>query len=167
MKKRIFNPLTGEFDYVGEITGDYVVNYAGDYVVKYDGDYVVKYDGDYVAMKYDGDYIEQCVGIKINLIDNATTPWNHLSMEPDNRYRFTSPIGSMVLSLQSAPVVDRAYSYELDFVAGDDFSISIPNAVRWVKTPVFNPGKRYLVSMEMSLVGSESEIIGMYIEMEA
>ena len=146
MKTRIFNPLTGEFDYVGEITGDYVVQYSGDYIA--------------------GDYVEECVGIKVNIINNESFPTGTLSMAPDNRYIFSSPVGLMLLSLQDVPKIGRAYSYELDFVAGDNISVRLPDDVCWLRAPVFKPGKRYLVSMEMSLVGTVKKIIGMYLEME-
>ena len=158
MKKRIFNPLTGEFDYVGEITGDYVVNYAGDYVVKY--------DGDYVAMKYDGDYIEQCVGIKINLIDNSNAPSLSLTMQADNRYLFSSPVGLLVVSFDRF-TSESSHVYELDFVAGDNVSVKIPDSVKWVKTPVFNPGKRYLISIDAASAAGETILTAMYLEMEA
>jgi hypothetical protein len=123
--KTIFNPTTGEFDYVGEDS------------------------------------------VKVNHIDNAGVQQGNLDMEPNNRYVFSSPVGLLVLSFQDVSETGRAYVYELDFVTGDNASIKTPATVSWVKTPVFNPGKRYLISIDISVVGGEKQIIGMYLEMEA
>lgn len=123
--KKIFNPTTGEFDYVGEDS------------------------------------------IKVNHIDNAGIQQGNLAMEPNNRYVFSSPVGLLVLSFQDVSETGRAYVYELDFVTGDNTSIRTPATISWVKTPVFSPGKRYLISIDISVVGGEKQIIGMYLEMEA
>lgn len=145
MMKKIFNPLTGEFDHVMEITGDYVVNYAGDYVVQ---------------------NIVKNPGITVNYIDNSNAPSISLTMQADNRYLFSSPVGLLVLTIQE-PTEPGSYTYELDFVSGDNVSVKIPAGVSWVKEPAFRPGKRYLISIEMSVVENVKRTIGMYLEMEA
>lgn len=123
--KKVFNPTTGEFDYVGEDS------------------------------------------VKVNRIDNAGIQQGNLTMEPNNRYVFSSPVGLLRLFLQDVSETGRAYVYELDFVTGDNVSIRTPGDISWVKRPVFSPGKRYLISIDISVVGGEKQIIGMYLEMEA
>ncbi|MBR5603727.1 MAG: hypothetical protein IKY27_08565 [Bacteroidales bacterium] len=145
MIKSIFNPLTGEFDYVLETDGDYVVNYAGDYVVQ---------------------NIVENPGITVNYRDNASTPSIALTMLPNNRYLFSSPVNLLTLTIQE-PTEPGSYIYELDFVSGDSVSVKISDSVSWVKTPAFIPGKRYLISIEISVVENEKRTIGMYLEMEA
>lgn len=123
--KKIFNPITSSFDYIG---GD---------------------------------------GVIINHVDNTDIQQGGLSMEPDNRYVFGSPVGLLTVSFIEPTDTRRSHAYELDFTLGDNASIRTPATIRWVKTPVFSPGKRYLISIDISVVGGEKQIIGMYLEMEA
>lgn len=123
--KKVFNPTTGEFDYVGED------------------------------------------GVGVSYVDNAGVQQGAISMDPDMRYVFSSSVGLLTVSFILPTDTGRSHTYELDFTAGDNVSVKIPGAVSWAKTPVFNPGKRYLVSIDISVVGGKTRIIGMYLEMEA
>ena len=122
--KTVFNPITGEFDYVGGSV------------------------------------------LNVNHRDNSGVQQLSLTMEPDNRYIFGSPVGLLVLSF-SMPTAPGAYTYELDFVTGDNASIKTPATISWVKTPVFSPGKRYLITIDVTIVAGETRVTGMYLEMEA
>lgn len=105
-------------------------------------------------------------GVTVNYFDNSNVPSISLTMQADNRYLFSSPVGLLVVSVDRF-TTETSHVYELDFVAGDNISVKMPDLVKWVKTPVFNPGKRYLISIDAAAAAGKTSLTGMYLEMEA
>ena len=109
--------------------------------------------------------LDEDSAIAIRHIVNNTEQQEIISATPNTRYVFELPVKKPQLYLSSFQS-DSPVTYEFDFTTDKDVVVKVQTGVVWVKQPMFNPNKRYLVTIDAYRAGSEIRMVGMFLEME-
>ena len=73
-----------------------------------------------------------------------------VSIDPNVLNRWATPVSSLTIGF-NAGVSGKVNEYMLEFTAGEGFTLTLPNSVRWQEEPEWESGHTYQVSIVAGL----------------